>query len=126
MGYILTAVCPSCHFKKENLYYGSGMMEREPKIPAVDQQSGDLAMVEPDLPGYDYYHDPKMYKGDVNDSWMSISALTRIIARNARPSRCALIMSEPGIEVIPHKIVFPCFVYPGISIPAIDCVMPAT
>jgi hypothetical protein len=69
MGYILTAVCPSCHFKKENLYYGSGMMEREPKIPAVDQQSGEFAMVEPDLPGYDYYHDPKMYKGDVNDSF---------------------------------------------------------
>jgi rubredoxin len=69
MGYILTAVCPSCHFKKENLYYGSGMKEREPKIPAVDQQSGELTLIAPGLPGYDYYHDRKMYKGDRNDSF---------------------------------------------------------
>jgi rubredoxin len=69
MGYILTAVCPSCDYKKENLYYGSGMMNREPKIPALNHKSGELEMISPGLPGYDYYHDRKMYKGDINDDF---------------------------------------------------------
>lgn len=69
MGYILTAICPSCHYKKENLYYGSGMRVHEPKIPALDPKAGELVMIAPGLPGNDYYHDPKMYKGEVNDSF---------------------------------------------------------
>ena len=69
MGYILSAVCPSCHYKKENLYYGSGMREREPKIPAINQKTGDFAMIPLGLPEYDYYHDRKMYKGDINGNF---------------------------------------------------------
>jgi hypothetical protein len=69
MGYILKAICPSCHFEKDNLHFGSGMMEQEPRLPAINKQTEEFVMTAPDLPGYDYYHDRKMYKGDINDGF---------------------------------------------------------
>jgi hypothetical protein len=57
---------------------------------------------------------------------MYSSALTRTIVRNAKPSRCVLIMWAPGIDLIQYKIDFPRFMVRDISILVGYSVMPST
>ena len=46
--------------------YGSGFANREPKIPALKKDTGELVVVEKtDDPNLAYYHQKEMYKGTI-------------------------------------------------------------
>ncbi len=74
MGKIITAICKaSCGFKKENIYYGAGMLtfQTECNVPAMNMKTGDFLeenyFDKDNLPEHIVFYDsPEMYKGDLD------------------------------------------------------------
>jgi|SRR5687767_4547740 len=66
MGYLLKAECASCHWHHDNFVFGSGFVNRIPKLPALHKETSAFVVTEdandPDL---DYYHSPHMHKRPV-------------------------------------------------------------
>ncbi|MBP7239606.1 MAG: hypothetical protein KBA14_05235 [Saprospiraceae bacterium] len=70
MGVILSAFCTACGYKKENLFFGSGMRSSSPRLLASDPQTNEIILTGPDNKNCDFYHDPKMFKGENKDGFI--------------------------------------------------------
>ena len=70
MGVILSAFCTDCGYKKENIFFGSGMQNSTPHLLACDHGSNEIILTGPGATGCDFYHDPKMYKGKINSAFI--------------------------------------------------------
>ena len=44
------------------------MQSRTPQLLAIDHATDELILTGEDTPDCDFYHDPKMYKGDIRDT----------------------------------------------------------
>jgi hypothetical protein len=63
MGTMLNAICKNCGFTNGNIYFGSGMMNRTPKVPAIRRDTGEFVVAElSDDPNLHFYHHREMYK----------------------------------------------------------------
>lgn len=68
MGTMLNAICKNCGFTKGNIYFGSGMIERTPKVPAIQKDTGKFVVAEiSDDPNLQFYHQREMYKDPIKD-----------------------------------------------------------
>ena len=70
MGVILSASCSSCGYSKENIFFGSGMQSRTARLLASDHTTNEIILTDEETGQYDFYHDPKMYKGEINDRFI--------------------------------------------------------
>jgi hypothetical protein len=59
-----------CGYSKDNLFFGSGMQSRTPKLLASDHVTNEIILTGADNKQCDFYHDPKMYKGKINNTFI--------------------------------------------------------